>query len=216
MRLSNALLALALCAAGALAWSLQLRPGLDVDVRPLAELPEHIGSWRVAADLPVEPAVESELSADLNLQRIYVGPSAEPIWLYVGYYGTDRGGRPEHTPRGCYPSQGWAIASDRVIQVTPGTDLRVNEYLVERNGDRQLVHFWYRSHLRTGMLGGLDQNLDRILGRIAYGRADGALIRLSTPIGSEGETLARSRLIAFAAELDPIFAEHWPRESPRG
>jgi len=212
MRFSNTFLALALLSAGALAWSLQLRPSLAVDIQPLAELPTRAGSWRMAEDVPIEPAIESELRADLNLQRVYVSPAAEPIWLYVGYYGTDRGGRPEHTPQFCYPSQGWAIASDRVLEVSPSTRLRVNEYLVERNGDRQLVHFWYRSHLRTGMLGGLDQNLDRMLGRIAYGRADGALIRLSTPIGPEGDVPARGRLIAFASELDPMFAAHWPVE----
>jgi len=102
-----------------------------------------------------------------------------------------------------------------VLEVTPATHLRVNEYLVERDGERQLVHFYYRSHLRTGMLGGLDQNLDRIIGRIAYGRADGALIRLSTPIGAEGEVEARGRLIAFASDLDRELGPHWPIESPR-
>jgi EpsI family protein len=212
MNLSNGLLALALLGAGGLAWSLQLRPPLALDVKPLAELPARVGSWRAAEDVPIEPAIESELAADLNLHRVYVGPAAEPIWLYVGYYGTDRGGRPEHTPQGCYPSQGWTIASDRVVEVTPDTDLRVNEFVVQRDGESQLVHFWYRSHLRTGMLGGLDQNLDRLLGRIAYGRADGALVRLSTPIGAEGEVPARGRLLAFAAELDPMFAAHWPVE----
>jgi EpsI family protein len=216
MRFSNILLALALLGAGALAWSLQLRPSLEVDVRPLAELPTRVGGWRAVEDVPMEPAIESELAADLNLHRVYIGPAREPIWLYVGYYGTERGGRPQHTPRGCYPSQGWAIASDRVLAVTPGADLRVNEYLIERSGERQLVHFWYRSYTRTGMLGGLDQNLDRIVGRLAHGRADGALIRLSTPIGAAGEVEARGRLIAFASELDPMFGAHWPTESPRG
>src|SRR5262245_59075442 len=127
MRFSNGLLALALLAAGALAWTLQLRPALAVDVQPLAELPARVGSWRVAEDIPIEPAIESELDADLNLHRMYVWPASPPIWLYVGYYGTDRGGRPEHTPQFCYPSQGWVIASERVLEVTPGTDLRVNE-----------------------------------------------------------------------------------------
>jgi EpsI family protein len=212
-RLSNALLALALLAAGALAWSMQLRPPLAVDVQPLAQLPTRIGAWRALDDLPLEPAVEAELRADFNLERVYVGPAPEAVWLYIGYYGTERGGRPEHTPRGCYPGQGWAIADTRVLRVAPG-ELRVNEYLVEREGQRQLVHFWYRSHRRSGMLGGWDQNLDRIIGRIAHGRADGALIRVSTPVHPEGDHEARGRLMAFASELDPLLAGHWPRETP--
>ena len=216
MRLSNFMLLLALLGAGALAWSIQLRPPLVANVQPLAELPSQMGSWRAVEDLPMEPAVEAELGADLNLQRIYIGPAAAPVWLYIGYYGTNRGGRPDHTPQACYPGQGWAISETRVLDVSSAAKLRVNEYLVERQGDRQLVHFWYRSYLRTGMLGGLDQNLDRMIGRIAHGRADGALIRLSTTIGPEGEVEARSRLIAFASELEPLLGPHWPAESPGG
>jgi EpsI family protein len=202
-------------AVGVLGWSLQLRPPLAVDAKPLAELPWQVGSWRALEDQFVEPAIEAELHADFNLQRVYLGPAPEPIWLYIGYYGTDRGGRPEHTPRGCYPGQGWVIAQTRVLEVTPSANLRVNEYLVEREGSRQLVHFWYRSHRRTGILGGLDQNLDRMIGRLAHGRADGALIRVSTAIRPEAEQEARGRLMAFASALDPLLAAHWPVETPR-
>ena len=90
---------------------------------------------------------------------------------------------------------------------------RVNEYIVEREGERRLVHFWYRSVYRTGMLGGWDQNVDRFVGRLRHGRADGALIRLSTPLRGEDGVTARSRLMAFARLLDPLVAERWPTET---
>ena len=108
------------------------------------------------------------LEADLNLQRAYVHPAGELIWLYIGYYGTRRGGRPEHNPSGCYTGAGWGIEATRQIDVTPEQGLRVNEYRVERAGERRLVHFWYRSHRRTGMLGGLDQNIDRTIGVFVF------------------------------------------------
>ena len=66
------------------------------------------------------------------------------------------------------------------------------------------------------MLGGLDQNLDRMIGRIFHGRADGALVRLSTPLGEEDEIAARARLMSFAASIDPLIAESWPREEQQG
>jgi hypothetical protein len=91
----------------------------------------------------------------------------------------------------------------------------MDEYLVERGGTRQLVHFWYRSARRTGMLGGLDQNVDRILGRLAGGRADGALIRLSTALGTRSESEARARLLALGRELDRQLAQYWPAERSR-
>ncbi|CAG1000917.1 hypothetical protein MYXO_03005 [Myxococcaceae bacterium] len=205
------LLCVLLAGVGALAWWLELRPPLVVDVRALADLPARIGSFE-AIDVPLEPAVEAELHADLNLQRLYRHPTGHEIWLYLGYYGTDRGGRPEHTPRGCYTGAGWGIESARTLAVAPGSSLRVNEYVVERDGRRQLVHFWFRSHRRTGLLGGLDQNLDRLLGRFRDGRADGAIVRLSSDLEGEDPIETRGRLLGFASQLDPLLAERWPDE----
>ena len=210
-------LAALVLAVGALAWWLQTRPSLAVDPTPLANLPHQVGAWR-SVDVPLDTAVESILRADYNVQRAYfpdAGPTTRPVWLYVGYYGTQRGGRPEHTPRGCYTGAGWDIASASVIASGDGTGRRMNEYRVQRAADRQLVHFWYRSVRRTGMVGGLDQNLDRIVGRLDGGRADGALVRLSTSVDDGGEAEARARLLALGQVLDLQLAQYWPAERPR-
>jgi hypothetical protein len=51
------------------------------------------------------------------------------------------------------------------------------------------------------------------VGRLTRGRADGALIRISTPLSGDDEISARGRLLGFAAALDPLIAERWPTES---
>jgi len=66
------------------------------------------------------------------------------------------------------------------------------------------------------MVGGLDQNIDRLLGRLLEGRADGALIRVSTPIQKDDVVGARGRLLSFGSSLDPLLAERWPEERPAG
>jgi EpsI family protein len=214
-RLSTLALAASVVAVGALAWWLQTRPALVVDASPLATLPPTLGNWR-SRELPLESAVESILRADFNVQRAYFSaPEARPVWLYIGYYGTERGGRPEHVPRGCYTGAGWAIESARVIGAGDGSDRRLNEYRVEKAGERQLVHFWYRSARSTGMIGGIDQRLDQIAGRLRSGRADGALIRVSTNLSNEGESEARARLLAFGTDLDRQLAQYWPVEHPQ-
>lgn len=212
-RAGTALVCLMLLLAGAAAWWLQLRPPLRPDVAALAALPRRIGAWQ-ADDVPIGAAVEAELRADLNLQRIYVSRADEPVGLYVGYYGTARGGRPEHTPRGCYTGAGWSVLASRRLVADPATGRSVNEYVVERDGARQLVHYWYRSHRATGLLGGMDQNLDRLFGRLEDGRADGALVRLSADVTDGDEVAVRSRLFAFGALLDPLLDERWPHETP--
>jgi EpsI family protein len=209
--LATAILILILLAVGGFAWSLQMKPVMEIDASALPSLPMKIGVYH-GEEIPLEETVESVLRADFNLQRVYYGADSV-VWLYVGYYGTTRGGRPEHTPRGCYTGAGWGIDSARTLEVDSDGVLQVNEYLVEREGERRLVHFWYQSTHRTGILGGWDQNIDRFLGRLTDGRADGALIRISTPVFGDDEVSARGRLLGFASLVDPLIAERWPTES---
>lgn len=140
-----------LVAVGGVAWAFQL--GKDLEPRPesLSDLPREIQGWR-AYDMPVEETVEQMLQADFNMQRTYVHPAGAVVWIYVGYYGTRRGGTPEHTPWSCYPAHGWDIVSRREIEVDPAQGLRANEIVVEREGEQRLVHFWYRSFRDTSTL----------------------------------------------------------------
>lgn len=204
-------LVIPLLLAAAVSWRLYLRPEFAVDYGRLSDLPLALGDWQ-GHEIPVEDGVARMLAADFNLQRVYITRAEDLVWLYVGYYGTQRGGRPEHTPWACYPSNGWEILRSEVVRVDD-TGRRANELLVEREGSRRLVHFWYRSHQRSGMLGPVEQALDRLRGRVVDGRADGALLRLSTPL-DEGvdEAAARSRLISFGRTVEPAIAERWPSE----
>jgi hypothetical protein len=64
------------------------------------------------------------------------------------------------------------------------------------------------------MTRGLDQTLDQVMGRLLEGRADGALVRLSTTLDDGDVEAARSRLLAFAAVVEDQIASHWPAEAP--
>lgn len=208
------LLVVVLVGVGALAWSLQLREPLAVDTDPLAALPRQIDGWS-ARDVPLESTVESILRADFNVQRVYVHPTGSRIGVYIGYYGTERGGRPEHTPWVCYPNAGWKIAAHRRLTVDEPRGLRVNELVVEKDGQRALVHFWYRSSNGTGLLDGKDQAWDRFVDRLRHDRSDGALVRLSSALDDGDDlTVVRGRLMGFASRIDVLLDRYWPSESP--
>jgi len=209
--LTTTLLAAAMLAVGAVTWTFALRPPLHVDARALDALPMRLGPWQ-AEDVPLESTVESMLQADHNLQRRYEHALGDVVWVYVGYYGTRRGGRPEHTPRACFRAHGWAIEDQTTVAA--GSGLATTELLVSREGERDLVHYWFRSFQRTGLRGGLDLMLDHLRGRVLHRRADGALVRISTPIEGEDRVVARSRLLQFAELFDETLAAHWPREAP--
>lgn len=203
-------------AVGALGWWFQLRPELSVEPSRLATLPFEIEAWQ-GQGVPLADTVERILDADFNLQRAYQRLDSDaPVWLYIGYYGTHRGGRPEHKPSACYPAAGWQIVTERTVELDAESDLRATEYVVEQQGEQRLVYYWFRSGQRTGMLDTLSVSLDQLRGRLRDGRADGALVRVSTPIDAEGEAAARLRLANFARQIDPLIAERWPVEFPSG
>lgn len=209
----TALLALVVLAAGAISWQVYLRTPLDVEAESLARIPIEIDRWQ-GEELEVESDIAEMLDADFNVQRVYEHPIGGFLWLYVGYYGTERGGRPEHTPWACYPSNGWKIVRRDVIELAPDSGLRANEIVVEREGETRLVHFWYQSYRREGLLGEFDQAIERLRNRVFEGRADGSLVRLSTPLDlHESEDGARVRLKQFATSLVPHLREHWPQEA---
>jgi len=212
-RLAAGLAFLTLACAGIFGWWLLLRPTLEVDPDALLALPMELGTWE-SREVPIDSAVESMLEADFHLQRVFQNRTGEMAWFYLGYYGTSRGGRPEHVPRVCYKANGWEVVERRVLDVDLERDLRVNEYLVERQGERRLVHFWYRSHRRTGIVAGLGLSIDHLIGRVTSARADGALVRLSTPIREDGLLVSRAILVRLATEIDPELDGRWPAETP--
>jgi len=209
-RFATASLIVALIASGAVAWWFQLRPELDYDASRLAALPLELGEWQGEA-IPIESAVENMLRADFNLQRAYQRES-DLVWLYVGYYGTERGGRPEHTPEICYPAGGWEIARK---DVWSDGAMRANEYVVRNDDALRLVHFWYQSSRSSGLLGTWTVSVDQLRSRLASGRADGALVRLSTPLLDDDFEGARRRLADLAGALAPELAARWPQETAR-
>jgi EpsI family protein len=199
-------------AAGAVlsAW-LVLRPELRVSPEQLATLPQRIGSFE-GHDAPLDAAVEAMLQADHHVQRVYVHPLGGFVSLYVGYYGTARGGTPEHTPFTCYRAQGWSILEQATLQHRAEADGRLREYVVENAGRRHLVMYWYRSFRRTGMISTLELRLDHLVGQLEAGRGDGALVRISTPLVGLDHATARSMLLSFAQALEPELGVRWPAE----
>ena len=199
--------------AGAAAWSFQQRAPLVPQPATLADLPYTLASFR-GVDSPVGDNVEQMLRADFNVMRAYVAPFGQVVHLYVGYYGTRRGGTPEHTPQACYTAHGWEIVNEGRVVTDRNSGYGGVEYLVESHGQQQLVLFWYRSYRATGLGSTLALNVDHVIGNLSQGRADGALVRLSTPLTAIDRSAARHLLLSFARALEPELAKVWPAEEP--
>ncbi len=59
---------------------------------------------------------------------------AVPVWLYVGYYQSQRTGATYHSPKNCLPGAGWQfVESEEVtIPLREGSSMRINKFLFKR------------------------------------------------------------------------------------
>jgi len=61
-----------------------------------------------------------------NVYRRYADADGRVIQLYIGYYGTAKGGRPSHVPQYCYTGHGYSIETWENLQRPDG---RPNEFV---------------------------------------------------------------------------------------
>jgi EpsI family protein len=194
--------------------------------KAFSELPLQLGGF-TGRDREMSQDVLDLLKLTDYAMRVYVPPAvgqresgafegqtrqaAAPVWLYVGYYGSQRTGATYHSPKNCLPGGGWVFkSSEAVTGVLPGLpDAAVNRVVIEKGFDRQLILYWYQDRGRV-IASEYAAKVYLILDATTRNRTDGALVRITTPIiGSESE--AFSHAVAFVEQAFPALAEHLPR-----
>lgn len=162
-----------------------------------AALPASLAGM-AARDVQIPAADRRAAGVDDALMRVYApAAGAGALSLYVGYYRSQARGRTIHSPRNCLPGAGWEPVSARRARIaTAAGTVEVNRFLMQRNGQRALVLYWYqgRGRVEAGEYA-VKWNLlrDAALRR----RTEEALVRVIVPVtGNEDEAF---RLAARAA-----------------
>lgn len=212
-RLEAALLLVILLSAGGTAWWLNLQQGNETDPTSLDTLPYNLNGW-ASVDIEIDQSVSDMLRADHHVQRAYQHRQGYLVYVYVGYYGTERGGAPDHTPEICYPSQGWRVRADEEFQIgRNGEGLLVREFIIAKGDESRLVHFWYRTETDSGFTSTISLKARQFWGRLTANRGDGALVRVSTPIMEGGLSSARGRLLGLDEAVETALDEIWPQSA---
>lgn len=168
--------------------------------------PTKIGDWDGHPSL-LDPQVEQGLALDDYILSDYRNSNGKVVNLYVAYYASQHGGK-YHSPLVCIPGDGWSISS--FLRTSYGVDRPVNHVLIERNGSRQLVYYWYQERGRR-IASEYWSRLYLIYDAITMNRSDGALVRLVTPISTdEFEEDADKRLRLFIQALEPSLNRFLP------
>lgn len=206
------LLSGAVLLAGLLA--LQLRsPGEAVPIRrALDAFPNAIGGWQSRQDTSLQTDIVSLLKIDDYLMRRYVDEAGRSLWLYVGYWASQRrGGAQVHSPRNCLPASGWEpIEASRLMIAVGGRPepLTVNRYLIQKDRELQVVVYWYHAQ-GAPIAGEIPAKIQMMRSAILRNRTDGALVRVSSPVsGSVPETT--QRLVRYVQALYPRLGEYLP------
>lgn len=117
-----------------------------------------------------------------------------PVNLYVAFYGHQSAGVSPHSPKVCMPGGGWNISR---FDVADGILHSVNEVVIERRDEKQLVRYWFVERGRP-MVDEYQRKWFLLKDAMLSGRTDGALVRFTTPIlPSERIVDARTRLQAL-------------------
>jgi exosortase D (VPLPA-CTERM-specific) len=175
-----------------------------------AAFPATIGPWQgYPAIMDVD--TEKGLGLDDYILSNYSRSDGTPVNFYVAYYGSQRKGLSPHSPSVCLPGGGWLITKfERTTYVNGDSTIPVNRVIIEQDGAKQLVYYWFDERGRK-IADEWWAKWYLLADAITMNRTDGALVRLITSIRSgETEREADERLRAFMHEIMPRLDAYLP------
>ncbi|HXC24821.1 MAG TPA: EpsI family protein [Gemmatimonadaceae bacterium] len=170
---------------GAVITALTGTPRLTPLARPLAaSLPA--GFLGVNGfDIPIDTE-ELRVSGVTNyLNRGFNLGDPTPVMLYVGYHATQQGDRGMHSPSVCLPGSGWTPIDSRLVAIPmEGRQIPVNRYVLQKQGQRILVYYWFQGRGRI-TAGEARLRLDNFKDAFLRHRDEEALVRIVVPIAQQ-------------------------------
>ena len=179
--------------------------------KSFATFPGSIGAWRGADDASLDPEILKMLKMSDYLMRRYVDQAGYGIWLYVGYWQSQRKGSDIHSPKNCLPGGGWEpVEATRLTIPVEGsaTPITVNRYLIQKDRQMQVVIYWFEAQ-GTVVAGEFDAKIQMVRSAIFRNRTDGALVRLSSPVSGTVQNTT-DRMVQYIQTLYPVLRQYLP------
>jgi EpsI family protein len=187
--------------------------GLDEKVLDVLKLSDYM--MRVYVPVVAQGGEEAELSEgeDQESQVLGVGQNL-PVWLYVGFYQSQRTGATYHSPKNCLPGAGWQFMKSEFITLTmpDQTKITVNNVLIQKGLDKQVILYWYHDRGRV-IASEYWAKAYLVWDAMTKNRSDGSLVRLSIPVKDGTVQEAFDQGEKFLHDLWPTLLEHMPDHS---
>lgn len=168
--------------------------------RPLSTFPVVVDGLQ-GHDIALEKGQIQATNVDDYLLRAYREPgTTPPLFLYIGYYKSQRVLKNVHTPRNCLPGSGWEpVTATRLdLRLPDGRRASVNFYVIEKGPERQIVLYWYQAHGRV-IASEYWGKFYTLVDAMRLNRTDATVVRISTPV-LDGRDNALKRAGDFAQQ----------------
>lgn len=138
---------------------------------------------------PLDRSFLETLQAREVVFRTYETGTAEPVWLFMGYFDRQKEGSQVHSPKHCYPGSGWNIEDERAAP-SPWGGGSVRSLVVNDGFERRLVYYWFQT--ADGYLDGvLPLKLYLTKNAVLRKPQDVVFIRISTVLEPDRRAAAR-------------------------
>ena len=179
---------------------------------PLSEMPETLPGFYMSKVYDVDQDTRDLLRADDLLSREYISSGRQAsVGLFIAYFKTQRYGQSPHSPKNCLPGSGWepVSAPDRPkIQLTDGSSIQVNRYIVQKGDNRSITLYWYQTHSRV-IASEYSAKFWLVADALRYHRSDTSLVRVVVPVGDSLDD-ASQIAIQFVRALFPALKQQLP------
>ena len=183
--------------------------------KSFSELPMTLANRWQGNELRLDQAVLDVLKLSDYTMRVYVSQSDSghkniPIWLYIGYYQSQRTGATYHSPKNCLPGAGWQfVQSEQVNLLVPGRgSIVVNNVLIQKGLEKQVILYWYQDRGRI-IASEYSAKAYMIWDAMTRNRTDGSLVRISVPVERSAEE-AFAVAVEFLNDIFPLLSGYLP------
>jgi EpsI family protein len=190
-----------------------------LDRKPFSEFPMTLGGKWKGVEVGMEQSVLDILKLTDYMQRYYAPTQGTnglrkgetlPVWLYVGYYQSQRTGATYHSPKNCLPGAGWQfMESEHVPIEVPGwPPIIINRVLIQKGLEKQVILYWYQDRGRV-IASEYWAKAYLLWDAMKSNRTDGALVRISVPVNQSTEQ-AYAQGVEFLREIYPRLRSNLP------
>ena len=183
--------------------------------KPFADFPLLLAGHWEGKELGIEEKILKVLRVSDYMMRKYQplpgeGRGQSPVFLYVGYYQSQRTGAAYHSPKNCLPGAGWQFveSADVPISVGGGPPIVINRAIIQKGLEKQIVLYWYHDRGRV-IASEYWAKGYMVWDAMTKNRTDGSLVRISMTVVTTVEDAEREAT-AFLRDMWPVLNDYMP------